>query len=181
MRNEIAQIQDIIFDFFQDTPDEVFAEIVNAIAFEKGTDSAKATSELTRFMKENDLGDDYILYREEKQNPPKHFSKLSMSVVEIFNNMKVAFLAVSHNRFLTSIEVKKSNKRIEKALKKAITSTDNLNESQLEYARDKALEILEIMNDNDHFFYGKETDKVVTDILKKMSYDRVDRISDRTQ
>ena len=69
MRNEIAQRQDIIFDFFQDTPDEVFAEIVNAIAFEEGTDSAKATSELTRFMKENDLGDDYILYREEKQIP----------------------------------------------------------------------------------------------------------------
>jgi hypothetical protein len=161
MKNQAMQLQQIVLDYFKDVEDELFLKIVDSFVYDQGTNDKKVSSKLEAFIKENELEQIVLDYHWNRNNPKAFFIR-NAGGMEMYENIKVGFMNAWINR---SISGAKLDTKLEKAKTK-------LNKANLKYATFHALECFESLHRSEQYFYSKEEDLKIVEILAKIKWEQ---------
>ena len=124
-------LQFAVIDYFKDTPDELFTQIVDSFVYNKGTTNDKVGKIVGKFLKDNGVEQAYINYRIDFTDEARIFKRSSLTERDMIEQLKNAFLNAAYNRFASNVKLledAKEMKRIINVLMDAGT-TDNFHDA----------------------------------------------------
>lgn len=122
-------LQLAVFEYFKDTPDELFSEIVESFVYNKGSSNDKVGKLVEKFLKDNGVEQAYINCRIDLKN--QFFKRSSLTERDMIEQLRNAFLSISFHRFQKNLKLVKDAvemKRIINVLMDAGT-TDNFHDA----------------------------------------------------
>lgn len=109
----MSQIKDLqvgIEKFFKDKSDTLFIMVINTLFYDSKYESPIVQEMIDNFMFENGLSVIYEKYKHDANNTKSYFLKTTLSERQIMEDLTLAFLSASHNRFnQLVIKINKSN------------------------------------------------------------------------
>jgi hypothetical protein len=134
------QVQELVLDYFKDMDDKIVVDVVDSFVYGSPiTDTKSKTSAvIEKFLKDNGLEKAYMNYMIDARGETKFFLRATMSEVDMIEKVRNAMLNLSYNRFRAVVKKRETNFNF---LKKTV------------------LEILECLNNNENYIYGKEDDE----------------------
>lgn len=166
--SDILRIQELVQNHFEETNHELFIEIVDTFVYEKGTTNSAVSEAITNFLKEMDIEDDYLEYIRIKDR--KSYFK-DFTLITLFDNIRLAMLNTSHNNARWYFKkIKEENDCKIKLLESTIRVKESevkISEIKVDFLCGKLLYILENMNNNEMYFYGKEDDAKLVTLVKE--------------
>lgn len=124
-------LQLAVFDYFKDTPDELFSQIVDSFVYNKGSSNDKVGKVVEKFLKDNGVEQAYINCRIDMTDDARIFKRSSMTERDMIEQLRTAFLSISFHRFQQNLKLVKDAvemKRIINVLMDAGT-TDNFHDA----------------------------------------------------
>lgn len=155
MNSQLNQIQKIVFNYFKEVDDKTIMDITNSFTFVNPTDNKKASDLIMQFLKDNGLEKAFVNYMSDYQNPQKLWLTSSPTESHMIEQIKTAFLVLCFNRNYRNNKVDKSE---ETKLKR-----------NFKFVKNKCLEILNCLNNNENYIYGKDEDKKLVEKITKMN------------
>ncbi len=97
--NEFQDIQEAIFDYFEDTDNKTLAALIDVFVFKKGTQDTNISKLCEKFMKDNDLIKATMNVHWDDTHPDQPFLRSSLTERSILQQVNVALLTLAYNRF----------------------------------------------------------------------------------
>lgn len=155
MKNQIDDLQAIIFDWFEKYDDRTVSEFIRSYIYNQPVRTDGISELIERFLIENGLKDAYTNHLSDMRNPDKIFCSCSSSERGLLQDVQMALLSLSWNRLNNIVNSKpivikqKSNK--------------NFN-----FIKKELLETFECLNRCEQYMYSNEEDSILVEKIKKM-------------
>lgn len=94
------QIQELVLNYFESTDDLDVALVINSFVYENKSPNTKISKLIEKFLADNGLTQAFINLSIDKANPDRLFSRSSGSESDMIEQVKIALLNLSFNRFL---------------------------------------------------------------------------------
>jgi len=105
MSNNLKEIQIELSEYFKDTNDKVFSNVIDMVVYHNGTDDVKMSKIVETFLDEMGIKEAYMNYVME-MNKPSQFFVQNPTDIQMIVDIKQCLLSIAFNRFSKHLEKK---------------------------------------------------------------------------
>ncbi len=96
--NEYIEIQENLFEYFENTNDKVFVEFIKLFVYKQESKNEEANKLFEQFLTDNGIRKAYDNYQQDLENPTSFFTRSSMSERNLIEQIKQGLLSVAFNK-----------------------------------------------------------------------------------
>lgn len=149
-------IQEEIIDYFKDYDNQTISHFINSFIYFKPAYNDKISKLLEKFLEDNGLINAYLNYTSDARGENQFLNKASGSEVDIINKVMNALFNLCYNRFRNDLD---DNDKVNK-----------LNKKNFNLLKKSLFECYESLNRSENYFYGKEEDKKMVDLISQLKF-----------
>lgn len=153
--DKFRQIQENLFEYFENTDDATFVEFVDSFAYFQPTKSTKVSKLVEQFIKDNDLFTALANEKYDKDHPEKLFNRSSLSDTDLLSEIRIALISLSHNRFRFALNKKDNN---------------DVNKKNFDFLKSHLLECYNALNRSESYFDGEVEDSEFVQKVGELTY-----------
>lgn len=99
MSSQIQDIQEGLFEFFEDIDDKMVIDFIDSFVYFNSTQDVRVSKLIERFLKENELMGAYMNVIHDRDNQSNHFLRASLSERSMIQEIQSCLLSLAYNRF----------------------------------------------------------------------------------
>ena len=100
--DEYREIQENLFEYFNDTDDNTLIKFIDSFVYHVGTSDIRISQLVEKFLDDNGLKQAHLNYVYDLRHPKRYFNKSDLSQTEMLNQIRTGLLSLAFNRFSAS-------------------------------------------------------------------------------